>query len=149
VITRAYDCYLGDEDRAWPRKVGFCHFSVPYFESPGALRACTLYYHQKSHSGSANLLVNMPPIVSWPGADSAVYWLIWNCTDTAATDITHTTDGWYKVPLTTDACAAIRDAAGDVFVTGWVYCDSVDGTYTEVDGDGDYEPYIKVWYNAP
>jgi len=31
-ITRAYDCYDEDPDRAWPRKDGFCIFQVPHID---------------------------------------------------------------------------------------------------------------------
>jgi hypothetical protein len=159
-ITRAYNCYPGDPDRAYPRKNGFCIFQIPHFiclSTP----ACTLYYYQENHSGSASLLVNswtLGELETWPPLDTNpvlnyLFWRICNSYDTVATDITHATDRcWYKVPLTAKACAAIRDSAAiqgsyTLFHTGWVYRDSVDGTFTDVSGYSDHPPFIRVVYD--
>jgi hypothetical protein len=151
-ITRAYDCYPGDPDRAYPRKNGYCVFSVPDFESPGMVPVCTLVYYQTGHSGSADLLANwVTPEFGWPDPLNDIedfYWAISSSTDTAGTDVTHANDNtWYKVPLTLAAGAAIHYAAGGFFIMGWVYPDSADGTYTDVAGVGAYAPYIKVVYD--
>lgn len=163
-ITRAhYLAPVSPPRIAWPHKNGFCVFTVPHFVAAGGVVACTLYYYQADHSGSASLLVNswVDTLESWPPTQydttalNILYWEIWNSNDTVATDITHATDGcWYKVAVSPAAAAAIADTAAayqdyGFFRTGWVYRDSVDGTYTDVSGyDGNgYEPYIKIWYD--
>lgn len=147
----------------WPHINGFCIFTIPHFEALGGVVACTLYYYQTAHSGSASLLVNswtygqMAAWPPYPPTDSVLnllYWQIWNSNDTVATDITHTTDNcWYKVAVTPEAYNAIADTAAayqgfGLFKTGWVYRDSVDGTYTDVTGyDLDHPPVIRIWYD--
>jgi hypothetical protein len=162
-IRRAYNCYPRDPDRAWPRKNGYCIFTVPHFTTVGGGQAtcvCTLYYYQISHSGSASLSVTSwsQTGASWPPASqqdrSSYYWAIANGV-VIATDNAHATDScWYKIPLSTAACAAIAETSfvyqdGDgLFRTGWVYPDSVDGTFTDVTGyDYNHPPFIRVWYD--
>jgi hypothetical protein len=165
-IRRAYDCYPRDPDRAWPRKNGYCIFTVPHFTTVGGGQAtcvCTLYYYQTGHSGSASLSVTSwgsQTGADWPPASqqdrSSYYWAIANGV-VIATDNAHATDScWYKIPLSTAACAAIAETSfvyqdGDgLFRTGWVYPDSVNGTYTDVrghDGYSNHAPFIRVWYD--
>jgi len=163
-ITRAhYYLPLRPPLITWPHKNGFCIFTIPHFEATGGIVACTLYYFQSAHSGSASLLVNSWPwgqMAAWPPSpptDSVLnllYWKIWNSNDTVATDSTHATDGcWYKVPLTPEAYTAIADTAAayqvyGFFKTGWVYRGAVDGTFTDVTGyDLDHPPFIRIWYD--
>ena len=164
-ITRAHDYLpLRPPLITWPHKNGFCLFTIPHFEASGGIVACTLYYFQTAHSGSASLLVNgwtWGQVASWPPScpptDSflnLLYWQIWNSNDTVATDSTHATDdSCYKIALDDAVSAAIADSAaaqgGGLLKTGWVYRGSEDGTYTDVSGyDGyDHEPYIKIWYD--
>jgi hypothetical protein len=47
-----------DTNRAYPRKNGYCVFSVPPFDCASQVPACTLYYYQVSHFRSPDLLVN-------------------------------------------------------------------------------------------
>ncbi|MBN2466301.1 hypothetical protein JXD38_11835 [candidate division WOR-3 bacterium] len=145
-ITRGYFEYLS---RAYPRKNGFCIFNVPSFTpSGGEVLACTLYYYQSSHSGSADLVVKwLPSAESWPMDDlDSLYWLIWNGADTVAVDTYHASDTWYKIPFTSAGRAAMFACIGGSFVTGWVYPGSSNGTYADVSGVGANAPYIKVWY---
>jgi hypothetical protein len=159
-ITRAhYYLPLRPPLITWPHKSGYCIFTVPYFDASGGIVACTLYYYQTAHSGSASLLVNSwtNPLASWPPSpqnDSTlnlVYWQIWNSNDTVATDITHATDdSCYKLALDGAVAAAIADTAAahpyddGWYHTGWVYRGSQDGTYTDVAGyDDGHEPYIE------
>jgi len=164
-ITRAYHCYPGDPDRAYPRKNGYCIFTVPHFvDGSGnpATCVCTLYYYQTGHSGSASLEVNtweQSVGATWPPGSQTdcnyYFWAIWNSSDVIATDSTHAADScWYGIPLDSSACVAIAETAyaypnGDgLFRTGWVYRDSVDGTYTDVAGyDYVHPPFIRVWYD--
>ena len=161
-ITRAYD----DGDYGpYPRKIGVSVFKIPPFDGSSGIPACTLYYYQDAHSGDADLLVNSWwfESMSWPPYPSQPYYnamflAIWNSTDTVATDSTRTNDDdWYKVPLTTAACAAIADSAtyyyeyheGDscTFYMGWVYGGTEDEYYTDVSGTyASNPPYIKVVY---
>jgi hypothetical protein len=162
-ITRAYDCYPEDPDRAYPRKNGYCIFTVPHFVGGGgnpATCVCTLYYFQIAHNGSASLLVTAweETGAGWPPSSQQdrddYFWAIWDG-DVIATDSTHATDScWYTIPLDSAACAAIAETAyaypsgGGRFHTGWVYPDSVDGTYTDVTGyDLDHPPFIRVVYD--
>ena len=159
-ITRAYyDYYSGQSSRAYPRKNGYCIFQVPHFTCPAGIPACTLYLYQTAHSGSASLKVtawDMSGGTSWPPMGqsdmNSYFWAIWNGT-VIATDVAHTTDNcWYKVALSTAACGLIADSAaqqgGGRFNTGWVYPDSVDGTYTDVTGyDYYHAPFIRAWYD--
>lgn len=148
MITRAYDCYPGDQNRAYPRKNGFCIFSVPDFQTLGT-PTCTLYYYQNAHSGTPGLAVtHMYQITTWPWSDNnTLFWAAWNSDTTIATDSTHASNGWYKVPLTSDGCLAVKGRANGSLIAGWICRDSVDGTYTEVCGaTSDYPPYIKVVY---
>jgi len=150
-ITRGYYYYSAlQPNRAYPRQNGFCHFYVPSFTPPsGEVLACTLYYYQSAHSGSANLVVKwLPSIESWPLLDSdSLFWLIWNSTDIVAVDTYHAGDNtWYKVPLTSAGRMAVLACSGGSLVTGWVYPDSTNGTYADVSGVGANAPYIKVWY---
>ncbi len=56
-LTRAHNWYpISPPTIAWPHKEGFCIFTVPHFEASGGVVACTLYYYQTSHSGTASLL---------------------------------------------------------------------------------------------
>ncbi len=172
-ITRAFYYYplpisppRPDTNRAYPRKNGYCVFSIPPFDCPSQVPACTLYYHQVSHSGTPDLLVNAWHPDAWPpsGANSQTcFWRIWDSADTVATDSTRTNDGcWYTAPLSDWACEVIADSGAwyyendpdgkALFYTGWVIpsyaanhgCDS---SYTDVSGGtGDYAPYIKVVY---
>ncbi len=144
--------------RPYPRDNGYCVFSVPHFNAISA-PICTLYYYQSYHNGSADLLVNMwTPIDNfWPPQQQSYdedFFRILYSYDTVATDSPHSTDGvWYTVPLTQKACAAILDTSvaypgGGTFCTGWVYPDSVDGTYTDArgyDGSDNHPPFIRVW----
>jgi len=146
---------------AWPHTNGYCVFTIPHFEAVNGVVACTLYYYQTAHFGSADLLVNSwdNPLTTWPPAENdsilnLLYWQIWNSYDTVAYDGAHGTDNcWYKVALTPDGYNAIADTAaaypgGGTFNTGWVYRGSVDSTYTDVAGyDLDHPPFIKIWYD--
>jgi hypothetical protein len=145
MITRAYD---ETDGRAYPRKNGFCIFDVPDFEPSGA-PTCTLYYYQNAHSGTPGLVVTwMYQITSWPCDDNTFFWAAWNSDTTLATDSTHASNGWYKVPLTGAGCSVVAACAGSTIHAGWICPDSVDGTYTEVCGaTSDYPPYIKVVYD--
>jgi hypothetical protein len=168
-ITRAFNYYQPplDTNRAYPRRNGFCVFTIPHFDCPSGTPACTLYYYQESHYGSADLVVNgwrlpeeemvWPP---WPAQwyYDDMFWAIWNSTDTLATDSTHTNDDcWYKVPLTAEACEAIADSGAIedhsvVLFTGWIHPSyaanhGVDGWFTDVSGSGANPPFIKVVYD--
>lgn len=150
-VTRAFDCYPGDPDRAYPRKNGYCVFTVPDFESPGMVPVCTRFYYQTAHSGSADLFLNwVTDPMGWPSVLSDTedfYWALSDTTDTAGVDEAHASDNqWYKVPLTPAAGGAIHAAAGGFFIMGWVYPDAEDGTYASVAGVGNYSPRIKVVY---
>ena len=149
-ITRAY---TGRRYGPYPRQVGVGVFQIPSFNSSSGMPACTLEYCQCAHSGSADLLVNAHVLQGlWPGYPENMYNLIMSNTDTVATDSTHASDGWYKVPLSAWACQAIADsgAAGGAaeFYTGWVYFGTTDGDSTKVSGlsTGD-DPFIKVDYS--
>lgn len=150
-ITRGYYYYSYLQPyRAHPRKNGFCIFNVPSFTPRnGTVLACTLWYYQSAHNGTASLVVKWPQsITSWPPAsDNTLFWAIWNSTDTIAVDTYHAGDGtWYKVPLTSAGGMAVLECEGGSLVTGWVYPDSTNGTYADVSGVGANAPYIKVWY---
>jgi hypothetical protein len=146
-ITRGYS---ESDGRANPRKNGFCIFNVPSFTpGNGTVLACTLWYYQSAHNGTASLVVKWPQsITSWPPAsDNTLFWAIWNSTDTIAVDTYHASDNtWYKVPLTSAGGMAVLARSGSSLVTGWVYPDSTNGTYADVSGVGANAPYIKVWY---
>lgn len=146
-ITRGY--YESDS-RAYPRKNGFCIFGVPDFTpSDGTIIACTLYYYQSAHNGSADLILKwVQGITSWPGGidDDSLYWRIWNSTDTMAVHAAQASDGWYKVALTIDGCMAVLACKGNYLFTGWVYPGYTNNTYADVSGAGANAPYIKVWY---
>jgi len=153
---------------AHPRKNGFYIFRIPPFTCNNP-PACTLFYYQDSHNGSPDLLVNAwypgteatwPPLYQTDLND--YFWAIWNSTDTVATDITHPNDGcWYKVPLTSWACQAIRDSGAwhyqhdpngcAWFWTGWKYPSyspnhGQHGWFTNVSGYNANPPYVKVVY---
>jgi len=150
-ITRGYYYYSAlQPNRAYPRQNGFCHFYVPDFEpSAGMVLACTLYYYQSAHNGSANLVVKwLSAIEGWPLFDAeSLFCLISNSTDTIAVDTYHASDNtWYKVPLTPAGCMAVLACREGSLVTGWVYPGSANGTYADVSGYGANAPYIKVWY---
>jgi hypothetical protein len=150
VITRGY---YDKDGRCYPLQNGFGAFYVPHFDTTGNIPACTLYYYQSAHSGSADLRVNWAYEVSrWPTADDILFWAAWDDTPIIATDGTHTTDGaWYAVPLTSEGCGVIADlgsrpSSGEYLYTGWTYHGFVDGTYTDVAGAGNCAPYIHVVY---
>jgi hypothetical protein len=170
-ITRAFYYYsvldppAPDTNRPYPRKNGYCAFSIPGFNWTGDLPACTLFYYQSAHNGFPDLRVNAWYPTYWPPGDEddqTYFMSIWNSTETVATDGTHANDNdWYKVPLTYWATCAIADSgskyygigggASAVFYTGWIYPGysvnhGVNGWYTDVSGSGDYKPYIKVVY---
>ncbi len=91
VITRGYYELDG---RCYPLQNGFCVFYVPHFDTTGNIPACTLYYYQSAHNGSASLQVNwMYQIQSWLPDLSDLFWAAWDNTYVIATDSTHTTDG--------------------------------------------------------
>ncbi len=108
VITRGYHEL---DSRCYPLQNGFCGFYIPYFDANGNIPACTLYYYQSDHSGSASLRVNwMYDVLAWSPNDTLLFWAAWNDTLVLATDSTRTTDGaWYKVPLTSEGCGVIGD----------------------------------------
>jgi hypothetical protein len=149
VITRGY---YEEDGRCYPLQNGFCVFAIPYLDRPAT--ACTLYYYQTAHQGSASLRVNyMYEIAgSWPPSDTALFWYAWNDTVVVATDSTHTNNNnWYVVPLTSQGRQAISDIGytngGGALCTGWTDHDFVDGDYTDVAGAGSgYAPYIRVVY---
>jgi hypothetical protein len=171
-IRRAFNYYPNptnpptyDTMRAYPRKNGHCVFRIPGFDANG-LPACTLFYYQSAHIGSADLVVktflpkdHWPPLYMIPDFQED-FWREWNSTDTVATDSTRTSDGyWYKVPLTDWACQAIADSGAEYygtenwanFYTGWIYpsynpSHGASGSYTDVSGSSGYAPYIKVVY---
>ena len=169
-ITRAFYYYnvldppAPDTNRIYPRKNGYCVFSIPGFNWTGDLPACTLCYYQSAHNGSPDLLVNAAMPDNWPPGgylDPTYFMSIWNNTDTVAWDSTRTNDNcWYKVPLSYWATCAIADSgskyygiggASAIFYTGWIYPSYAlnhghDGWYTDVSGSGQYKQYIKVVY---
>jgi hypothetical protein len=148
IIRRGYTEVSG---YPYPRQHGFCVFTVPEFDSPNEVPTCTLFYYQSAHNGSVNLVVNEPPVVSWPGGDSTLFKAIENNYDTVATDDAHTSEGWYKVPVTTAASGVIGTIGangGGSFTTGWRYPGTTSGIWAEVDGaTNDNPPYIKVVYD--
>jgi hypothetical protein len=148
-ITRGY---YDEDGRCYPLQNGFCFFRVPDFE--GVATACTLHYYQSAHQNSPSLSVNymydVGPTFSWPRDTVPAFWYAWNDTIIIATDVAHTTDGWYAVPLTSQGRQVISDLGsrgGGTLYTGWTYRNLVDGTYADVAGSGSgYEPYIHVVY---
>jgi hypothetical protein len=151
-IRRGYSEY---DEVSYPLQNGFCFFDVPELARPAI--ACTLYYYQTGHQGSAGLRVNWMygtegTSFNWPPDSIPAFWYAWNDTVIVATDVSHSTDNaWYAVPLTTEGRQKINDigygSGGGPLLTGWTYRDFVDGTYAEVAGFGSgYEPRIHVVY---
>jgi hypothetical protein len=148
-ITRGYYDNAG---RPYPLQNGVSLFRVPHFA--GVATSATLYYHQSAHQNSASLRVNYlydAGALSWPADSVAMFWAAWNDTIIIATDVAHTTDGWYSVSLTSQGLQVIdnlgHDSEGGTLFTGWTYRGFDNGTYADVDGaGGNYEPYIDVEY---
>jgi len=74
-IRRAFNYYVlptqpptTDTSRAYPRTNGHCVFKIPGFLSMGGTPACTLFYYQTAHSGSADLVVTAwwDQYMGWP-----------------------------------------------------------------------------------
>lgn len=166
-IKRAFNYYQPplDTNCAYPRSNGHCVFKIPGFLSMGGTPACTLFYYQTAHSGSAGLAVTAWwEVIRWPPVyeedQQTAFWAEWNSTDTVATDSTRATDNcWYAIPLSNWAIGAIVDSGATYygtenyafFYTGWVYPTYManhgeDGWYTDVSGSSGYAPYIKVVY---
>jgi len=134
---------------AHPRMNGFCTFEVPHFEPEGAL-ACTLFYYQSAHSGSADLYVSwLNQIGVAPYDYVQVFWNAWSSSYEVASDNAQS-DGWHAVPLSDWACRKIAAAGakpyGDPLITGWRYTGSTSGTYADVVYRGANATYIKVVY---
>jgi hypothetical protein len=149
VITRGY---YEEDGRCYPLQNGYCDFAIPHLDRP--VIACTLYYYQAEHQGSASLRVNYMYELegAWPPSDTDLFWCAWNDTIVVATDSTHTNDdNWYVVPVTSEGRQAINTlragALGGTLYTGWTDHDFVDGDYTDVAGfRSGHAPYIRVVY---
>jgi hypothetical protein len=147
VIRRGYADSAG---LAHPRMNGFCTFEVPHFESDGT-PACTLFYYQSAHNGSADLCVSWLNEIGVAPYDYAeVFWNAWNSTYEVTSDDAQS-DGWHAVPLSEWACGKIAEAGakpyGDPLIMGWKYSGSTNGTYADVVFRGANATYIKVVYD--
>lgn len=148
-IKRGYTEVNG---RACPRMNGFCTFEVPYHDPMSGAPSCELHYYQSAHNGFADLRVNwLYDITYWNPSDNDLFWAIWNDTVIVATDNAQSDDGWHTVALTGSGNSrvgliAANSPSGGTLLTGWSYRNSVDGTYADVTGSGQYAPYIVAVY---
>ncbi|MBM3332569.1 hypothetical protein FJY68_12115 [candidate division WOR-3 bacterium] len=137
----------------YPKTYGYCVFEVPEFESPAEVLVCTLYYKQKEHVGSLNLVFNwLSGISSWTPTAG----VLWNAIDTSSYALAPAqgvqADGWCKLALSGQGCAWLEDYAnsgGGSFPTGWKFSVGIAGWYTRVWGvtDDAVAPYMKVVYS--
>lgn len=145
-----------DDGEENPRTNGFSVFSIPYIENAeNEIWPCTLYYRLHAHSGDTDFRLVVTELESDPRttSDGLLFWYAWNA-DSIAGDICHETSGWYAIPLSTEACAAITTIAdnypgGGEYYTGWVTPDTGDwgeaGIWCWVWGaNSSYPPFIKI-----
>jgi hypothetical protein len=120
----------GEEYRSHPRSNGFSVFEIPPIENAeNEIWPCTLYYRLHASSGDTNFRLVVTELSSDPRSTSDVL-LFWNAwyADSIAGDICHESTGWYAIPLSTEACAAITTIAdgefGGDYYTGWITPDT-------------------------
>ena len=134
-----------------PRANAFSVFEIPYIENAESeIWPCTLHYYLRAQSGDPDYRLVVTELSSDPRttSDALLFWDAWYG-DSIAGDITHTSTGWYKIPLSLAACAAITSISnnfgGGDYYTGWITPDTVDWGFCLVYGATENaSPYISI-----
>jgi hypothetical protein len=125
----------------------FSVFHIPYIpNAENEIWPCSLHYYVRATSGDTafDLIVTELPSDPRMMSDGLLFWAAWYG-DSIAEDRAHGSNGWYVVPLSLPACAAITTLSknlpsGGDYYTGWITPDTADWIYSMAWGANSANP---------